>query len=121
MTVILDEIAKNTDNICMLYNPNFEPSAGKRYNSLEFLLLNYYNKNLTYKRDSDFCVYFIRGGIKSQDIDPNYSFYKKIGEAEIYKKNWNWPGINTKALGWSKIYEWLFEMRDKMEDVYLDS
>ena len=87
MTVILDEIAKDTDNICMLYNPNFEPSAGKRYNSLEFLLLNYYNKNLTYKRDSDFCVYFIRGGIKSQDIDPNYSFYKKIGEAEIYKRN----------------------------------
>ena len=87
MTVILDEIAKDTDNICMLYNPNFEPSAGKRYNSLEFLLLNYYNKNLTYKRDSDYCVYFIRGGIKSQDIDPNYSFYKKIGEAEIYKKN----------------------------------
>ena len=46
MTLILDEIVKDTDSICMLFNPRFEPSKGKKYNSLEFLLLNYYEKTI---------------------------------------------------------------------------
>ena len=86
MTLIVDEIAKDTDNICMLLNPRFEPSDGKRYNSLEFLLLNYYENNMIYKKDSDYCVYFKNRGIKSQGIVPNYSLIKKVDEAYIYKK-----------------------------------
>ena len=87
ITNIIDEMGKDTDNICMLFNPRFEPYKGKYYNSLELLLLKYYEKNMIYKEDSEYCIYFKNNGINTPNILPNYGFYKEINDAYIYKKN----------------------------------